>query len=289
MFSFYFTMLPLLVMKNAGIQCRVVLGPRGMLSKGALSIKPLKKKLFLTVARTFGLFRNVTWHASTAVEREEIYNAFGKHVPVQLAIDLAPVTMIRNMPRDKKPGHARMFFLGRVSEVKNLLFNLQVLKELPAENKIDFHIYGPVEEPDYWESCKKQIAGLPSNVRVEYRGNLDNSRLHETLRDYHFLFLMTKNENYGHAIVESMIEGCPVIISDKTPWRNLSQRKSGWDLSIDKAEPVTRVLAEACSMNMETYRQWSQGASAMADSIVNDPQSLQDNINLFHTSRTVIT
>ncbi len=287
MFSFYFTMLPLLVLKNSGIVCRVVLGPRGMLSSGALSIKPLKKKLFLGAAKTFGLFRNVTWHASTPVEREEIYKTFGKNIPVQLAIDLAPEIKIRKLIREKKSGYAKLYFLGRVSEVKNLLFNIRVLKNLSTECSVDFHIYGPVEEPAYWELCKKEIESLPENVRVTYKGNLDNSLLHETLRDYHFLFLMTKNENYGHAIVESLVEGCPVIISDRTPWRNLSSRKAGWDLSIDQTEPVTRVIEETCRMNQETYTLWSENAGMMADSIVNNPQSLLDNKKLFHTSGAV--
>lgn len=289
MFSFYFTMLPLLVIKNTGLKCRVVLGPRGMLSSGALSIKPLKKKLFLGIAKTMGLFSNVTWHASTTVERDEIYKTFGNHVPVQLAIDLAPEVKIRNSAREKKPGHAKLFFLGRISEVKNLLFNIRVLKELPAGCSVDFHIYGPVEEPGYWEICRKEIESLPANVRTEYKGQLDNSQLHVTLREYHFLFLMTMNENYGHAIVESMIEGCPVIISDRTPWRNLASRKAGWDLGIENTEPVTKILDQACRMTQEIYNEWSLCAGKMAEGIVNNPQSISDNAGLFRTSQPVIS
>ncbi|HMT30487.1 MAG TPA: glycosyltransferase, partial [Bacteroidia bacterium] len=67
LFSFYFTILPLIAVRNLKIKCNVVAGPRGMLSRGALSIKPLKKKIFIEASKIFGLFKNVIWHASTEI------------------------------------------------------------------------------------------------------------------------------------------------------------------------------------------------------------------------------
>lgn len=42
----------------------------------------------------------------------------------------------------------------------------------------------------------------------------------------------TFNENYGHAIVESFVAGLPVVISDRTPWRNLEKINAGWDIPL---------------------------------------------------------
>ena len=284
MFSFYFTMAPLLALRNINFDCSVVLGPRGMLSRGALSIKPLKKKLFLQAAGLLGLFKNVTWHASTPVEKKEIHSVFGDRVRVLLAIDLAPELKIIPVPRSKSAGNANMFFLGRISEVKNLLLNIHILQKLDPTMNVEFHIYGPVEEVGYWERCKIEIDRLHPGITVEYKGPLDNARLKQTLKNYHFLFLLTKNENYGHAIVESLIEGCPVIISDRTPWRNLAERKAGWDLDLDNTNNIVEVVSYAIMMNQETYNQWSLKASEMADAIVNNPQSIRDNKNLFEDS-----
>src|SRR4030095_1505369 len=164
MFSFYFTMAPLLALRNNNIECSVVLGPRGMLSKGALSITPLKKKWFLQAADLLGLFKNVTWHASTPVEKKEIHAIFGDQVRVLLAIDLAPEIKIIPAHRKKSVGTANMFFLGRISEVKNLLMNIQVLQKLDQSMKVTFHIYGPLEEPEYWDRCKIEIDKLHQGI-----------------------------------------------------------------------------------------------------------------------------
>ena len=47
------------------------------------------------------------------------------------------------------------------------------------------------------------------------------------------LFISTSlNENYGHSIVEALSQGCPVLISDKTPWKQLEKFNAGADLPL---------------------------------------------------------
>lgn len=207
LFSFYFTILPLLAVRKSKIKCNVVAGPRGMLSKGALAIKPFKKKIFIHAAKSFGLFKNVTWHASTEIEEAEIRNAFGKDVNIKLGIDLAPAVKINRETRVKKPKEANLFFLGRVSKVKNLLQCITSLQKLDSDCLVNYDIFGPVEEPEYWEKCKLEIDKLPPNIKVSNKGLIDHASLGALLKNYHFLFLLTENENYGHAIVESMVSG----------------------------------------------------------------------------------
>lgn len=70
LFSVKFTLLPLVLLRNKPI--RKVLAPRGMLGKGALAIKPLKKTMFLKAFKLFGLHKNVIWHATAQSEVAEI-------------------------------------------------------------------------------------------------------------------------------------------------------------------------------------------------------------------------
>ena len=72
LFSVFFTIYPLLIRKRFMPSRKTVLAPRGMLGKGALHIKPLKKKLFLLASRVTGIYKNITWHASTDLEKQEV-------------------------------------------------------------------------------------------------------------------------------------------------------------------------------------------------------------------------
>src|SRR5690606_9998534 len=58
LFSYKFTLLPLMILKGNKMGSKAILAPRGMLGKGALQIKAIKKKFFLRLSRIFGLYQN---------------------------------------------------------------------------------------------------------------------------------------------------------------------------------------------------------------------------------------
>jgi hypothetical protein len=49
----------------------LILAPCGEFSRGALSVRPLKKKIFLQYAKTVGLYENIVWKASFEEEKEK--------------------------------------------------------------------------------------------------------------------------------------------------------------------------------------------------------------------------
>ncbi len=281
MYSWNFTVLPLRAAQKLNSGIKIILGPRGMLSRGALAIKPLKKQLFIRATKMTGIFKNVIWHASTPVEAEEVRRTFGENVPVRIAIDLAPESTFNPIRRNKKSGEVNLFYLGRISPVKNLLGCIRALRVVPTQNRIRFDIYGPVEDVDYWKSCESEIAALPAHITVTYKGNLVHEQLHATLAAYHFLFLLTENENYGHAIVEAFTCGCPVIISDRTPWRNLESIRVGWDLDLRNQEKIVQTLNTSAIMDQETYYLWSEAARAKGNEIANSLEAKEAYRKLF--------
>ena len=58
------------------------------------------------------------------------------------------------------------------------------------------------------------------------------------------LFLPTAGENFGHAIQEALAAGCPVLISDRTRWRDLAPKGVGWDLPLSAPDRFVAVLRE---------------------------------------------
>ena len=78
-----------------------------------------------------------------------------------------------------------------------------------------------------------------------------------------------------------MAAGCPVIISDQTPWRNLEKSLAGWDVSLQDESKILKVLHEAAEMNDETYNTWNLSAQRLASSIIFHPESIQQHKELF--------
>ncbi len=88
-FSYYFTILPLIITNLYKINKKIILAPRGMLSEAALSLKSFKKVFYLTIARATNIYKEVTWQASTNLEEEEIKKVLGDSVNVVKALNLS--------------------------------------------------------------------------------------------------------------------------------------------------------------------------------------------------------
>jgi len=280
-FSKVFTLFPLLVRKRHFPVRKVIIAPRGMLGKGALQIKPIKKKIFLFWMKMTGLFNSVRWHASSTVEEKEVKNIFGKNANTKVALNLSLGRALIPFQRKKEIGKVKFAFLSRISFKKNLQGTLSLLARTSPQNQIQFDIYGPIEDQEYWNSCEKLMASLPSHVKANYKGAIQNEMVADTLKNYHFSILLTFNENFGHSIVESMAAGCPVILSDQTPWKNLEAKKAGWDLKLQDENKILEVLNTASRMDQETFDYWSRETQEFAKQIIFDAQSIQQHKELF--------
>jgi glycosyltransferase involved in cell wall biosynthesis len=213
----WFTCLPLLLRKLKRLPNRpVVLAPRGEFAPAALAQKSRKKRPFLAAAKAMKLYERLVWQASSGFEQADIERALGPDSHIWVAPDLAAPNCDR-LPsasrKEKRQGELKLLFLSRVCQAKNLTGALKVLKGVSA--RILFDIFGPLEDPAYWETCEMIIRELPDNVSVRYRGEAQRHEVAGIMRDYDLFFLPTFGENFGHVILEALSAGCPVLISDR--------------------------------------------------------------------------
>jgi glycosyltransferase involved in cell wall biosynthesis len=251
----------LLLRRRGAIPDRpVVLAPRGELSPGALRLRGAKKRVFLALTRAAGLYRGVTWQATTPLERDEMRAVLGPGARVEVAPNPSiPPGPPRDLPRPpKEPRSIRLVFLSRFSRKKNLLGALELLRGV--EGQVRFDLYGTVEDEPYWERCKAAIARLPANVTCTYHGPVPPERVDEAFAGAHLFFFPTLAENFGHVIVEAMRAGCPVLLSDQTPWRNLAAARAGWDVALDDVAGIHAALRQAIEMDGPTWERWAKGA-----------------------------
>ncbi|MCJ8166344.1 glycosyltransferase [Pontibacter sp. E15-1] len=282
LFSFKFTLLPLYLLKFSSTASHIVVAPRGMLGKGALQLKKRKKQIFLSVAKGLGLFKEVTWHASTEMEAAEIRSMFGKNAAVKVATNIASLALGKiSSTRVKTPENTAFFFLSRISQKKNLLNALILLSKISVCNAFKFHIIGPVEDERYWQQCQEVIAALPPHIQVVYEGAIPNPELPALLQQYHFLFLPTFSENYGHVVVEAWANGCPVILSDQTPWQSLETEGVGWDIALSDEQRFLEVLAHCIKMTDNEYAKMSQKTQIYMNQRVVTDDIIQQNRRLF--------
>jgi glycosyltransferase involved in cell wall biosynthesis len=249
-----------------------------------LALKRFKKRLYLAVAKSLGLYHDVIWQASTVYEAADIRRWFGDHVPVIVASNLpaqVPGVNGQMSRREKVAGHLKIVFLSRISRMKNLDGALTMLQGLKGE--IQFNIYGPLEakDQDYWAECQKKISLLPPNIKVKYWGGVEYSQVAAIMREHDLFFLPTLGENFGHVILDALHSGCPVLISDKTPWRDLEAKGVGWVFPLSEPDRFRRVIEACIEMGPQEHARLSAAARSFAREIAQDQSVIQQNRNLF--------
>lgn len=274
-YSWYFSILPLLVFKN---HPRVIVAPRGMLNPQAFSVKPLKKRVYLALAKTFGLYNTVHFHATNTIEKEHVLHLLGKNTSVKIAPNMPRVLQAAFTERTKSSVPS-FINLARISPEKGTLKMLKAF--LLIDTPVILDIYGPVYDKSYWHSCLSVIQKLPSCVRVTYKGVASSQDVPKILREYNFFMMLSEGENFGHAILEAFSASLPVIISNKTPWLGLEDKNIGWDLDNNNTDLLSKVLKQACDMSSKEYTQKSNTAYNFATQFVNDKQLLKSNKLLF--------
>ncbi len=260
----------------------MLLAPRGDCSPGALSLKRVKKSVYIRLARVAGLYRNLSWQASSELERQDIMRVMTAVTPGRVCVAPMLTADPAALPsREARPadGVLRLCFLSRISPIKNLDFALRVLATVQVP--VTFTIYGPVEAPAYWAECQALMARLPGRIQVTYAGEVPSVEVRRTLARQELLFLPSRGESFGHVIHEALSAGVPVLTSDQTPWTDLEAHGAGWSLPLHSMTAFQHIIEAASRLSSQERAAQSGRTMAYATTRANRPAAIRQTFELF--------
>lgn len=278
-YSRWFSILPVQILKSLGKNKQTIIAARGMLAPSARAIKSFKKKLFLFSARLSGLYKGVTFHATSEEEIKNIRDVLGSNKHVILAENLTAASLPPFVPATRTKEQLRLISLARIAPEKNTLFAIRCLQQVKCNLHIDF--YGATYNTAYHDQCRDEVEKLPANITATWGGTVDAEAVPALLQRYHGLFLPSRGENFGHVILETCAAGRPVIISDQTPWKDLEAQHCGFDLPLENETAFAAAIDCLAAMDDETYNNWCKAAYEKARQFINDPTIEAANLRLF--------
>ena len=281
MFSSYFSLLPLWILRSIMFPGRIILAPRGMLNTSAVSRKKWKKKIFLSLFSLSRISKKIIFHASSTDEEKDIKQYFGNNAQVY-QIEEIPNIYEKWNARNKQISQLNCVFISRIHPIKNLLYAINVVKSI-AGRSILFDIYGPVEDEKYFQKCKEAASQANDHISINFKGPIVNSGIFSLLQNYHLFFLPTQGENFGHIIFEALTSGCVVLISNKTPWKGIEDNNAGWALPLTDNRMFADKLKQLCDMNEQAYNEKSKASYDYARTYVASMNLKSKYINLFKT------
>jgi glycosyltransferase involved in cell wall biosynthesis len=251
----------------------VIVSPCGEVLKDSLRQKYLKKKSFLSLANAISLYRNLVWRATSEDEKDAIRRLFGDSIDIHILPDLTPGTVPPNTTKpDKVSGAAKIVYVARMVPNKNLYFLLERLSNVKGQ-RVELDIIGPAEDAKYWARCERLMDEMPENITVKVTGLLRHEEVLDRMRDSHFFILPSETENFGYVIIEALALGCPVIISDRTPWNDLKGSDFAWILPLEDPIRWTDAISSCVAMSGTEYRKRSREAREFAEDWLRSSES----------------
>lgn len=229
------------------IKVPVVVAAMGLFSPMEFRLKYAKKKLFVTVFNLTGMFKKIYWSATSEMEIYEIKQQVKARDNFFIAEDLPRIVDETSIIKEKEVGHLKVVWISRIAPKKNLKGAIEILQNV--KSNIEFTIYGPKHVPEYWNECVIELNKLPSNIKWCWKGSVESEKVVEILKEHHVFLFPTLGENYGHVIQESLSAGCPTILSDQTPWKDLEENESGYVYSLINKDMFVDTIEKYAAMD----------------------------------------
>lgn len=264
---------------------KILLSPRGELSGGALALKKKRKQIYLKCFTFLGFEEKVKWIASSEGERSDILKKFKKSNLIIHRVDNTPnskqwiTEQSRSQPKNQN--EIKLVFYSRISPMKNLKFLLNQLKTVKF--RVHLFIYGPHEDKEYLDDCLNIAKKIPSQISIEILRELDHQKVYSILKDFDLFVLPTLGENFGQAIWESLASSVPILISDRTPWRNLEEKGVGWDVNLDNPDRFNAAIKMIYKMNEQQHSLMRSRCRTFALNYISDSESMKLLKGLYNT------
>jgi glycosyltransferase involved in cell wall biosynthesis len=264
-FTFNFTIVPLIVRRFNFAKFRpCLISSRGELSENALKIKKVKKKIFLWTAKFIRLYQDLNWQASSELEARDIKKEFGSIIKkIKILPDLIVPVKFKYKKKISKKQKISILFLSRISPMKNLDFLLRVFSKIITP--VNFSIFGPKEDLNYWHKCQNLIKNLPLHINITVGDEVHPKKIPKILKNNDLFVLPSKGENFGHIIAEALNVATPVLTSNLTLWKS-DKLKGLKALPLNEGKWI-KIIEEWANLSLDSLNKRKKAAKIYFDRI----------------------
>jgi glycosyltransferase involved in cell wall biosynthesis len=228
-----------------------VIRPLGTLDPWSMKQKPLRKRVFWSVAGKAMLSGAAGIHYTSQAEKSATENLLGVNhgTVIPLGIEPAPQSDVRSSHEPY------LLVLSRLHPKKGLDVLIDAFVEIAAQFE-DWRLIIAGDGPAA-DSLKQQAA--PARDRIEFAGWLDGERKEAMLSGASVLVLPSYQENFGLCVMEALARSVPVIVSPHVNLANeISEANAGWIAPVEK-DALAATLAEAMSDEDERQKRGRAG------------------------------
>jgi glycosyltransferase involved in cell wall biosynthesis len=253
-----------------------ILSTRGMLMNQALHFKSRKKKVFLGLLNRLRIPEYMKFHYSD--EKEQVEKPTTIRPKKEHIISNLSGIKSRFSPNTKERNSLKILCLGRLHRIKNYHKIPEYLKTI--QMPIQVKIAGPLEHLELKRDMQKAVEHLPQH-RLEFLGHVGRDSLDQVFDWADVLLAPSESENFGHAIVESLLQGIPVLTSFGTPWNDLHPNKAGVNIDPSDYAAFSEALSTFAAMDAVQFDKYKKGAMSYMKERLQEERNKEKYVELY--------
>ena len=228
---------------------RLVISPRGMLSDWSWRHRRWKKWLAARLVHPGAFTQAHGWHATSEAEADDIRRR-GFTQPVCVAPNGVEVPSAEELTRAHEvwtqlcPAVAERpvaVFYSRFHRKKRLLELIDLWIDIAPKEWLLLVVGIPQEY-----TVESLTAYVQRHSTREQIAVFDGSDRPPPYGVASLFLLPSHSENFGMVVAEAMAWGVPVLVTDSTPWAELSEQNAGWCVPWENYGPALRhAIAES--------------------------------------------
>lgn len=229
----------------------LVISPRGMLSKSALQVSHLRKKLAWQLYQKRDLEVARVLHATSDAEAAD-FRRRGLRQPIAVIPNGIDIPESSGERQPQVNGLRTALFLSRLHPIKGLRDLVEAWARVQPSGW-QMVIAGPDEDG---HRAEIEALLLRHELKHQFRfvGVVNDERKWALYRSAELFILPSHSESFGQVVAEALAVGLPVITTRATPWEEIDIRQCGWWIPTGP-EALAIALSEATSAGGERLRE----------------------------------
>lgn len=260
-----------------------IISPRGMLTAYTLSFRNTFSKYLIHGLIGRYLLQKAHLHATTRLEGKDLK----QHLRTS-KISIIPnlITLDNRIEHDSFPFNSdlpsnkeclKLLFLSRIDPKKGLELLFDALAVLPFCWTLTIAGTG---KPAYIRLLKQLAGSLKISKHIRWIGQIEDAEKRKLLTTHDLLVLVSRNENFGNVVLESLLVGTAVLISDQVGLAAYVEEVNlGWICKTQRSDIASKL--EDIYLNRAKRSQIRINGPQQISRDFNTRKILQEYINLY--------
>lgn len=238
---------------------KILWSVHGELASEALKFNASLKLPYLWLIRK-AFARRAIFHSTSAEETAQIKRIMGPHSQVVELPNYMEIPLQIQRQADNY-----LLYLGRIHPIKALEHLLSACAQSKSfrEKNMRLLIAGD-DQNEYGSKLKKLAKQLVISDKVVFLGHVEGQAKEQLLANAKWTLLVSRSENFGVSVIESLAQGTPVIASHGTPWQVLEKAQAGF-WTDNQPEILAQTIDRALSLSDNDLLAYRARARVLAE------------------------